>query len=1200
SAIPSRSVSETADSEGLSDYRLIMELGSGSFGQVFRAEQVPLERNVALKLLKERIAPSDSGDSKKNSDKRRIEAKNEFLREAKFTGRLEHPNIVSIHDIGLIEDKKGKTNRPFYVMKEIRGNAWNKTIATRSRQENLEVFNRLLDAMAFAHSKKILHCDIKPENVMLGEFGEVLVVDWGQAIEVGKAETYRPGGSPAYVSPEMAEYWCDIHLDGKTISKAISRVGVRSDVYLLGAVLFEIVVGKPPHYGSPGESATDVMRHAIKNQIRPYEHLQEDELLQIALTALRVNTGTSYETVEELQQAISQYEARRGSIEIRERAESQLEQAQTDSNYDSFQKARFGFEESLELWPENEASTSGLEKTRREFAGRALADENYDLGLQVLEQPKNDAEVTLRKNLESGKRKQSGRKQLVRLLSLSIVLAALVFVALQLRSNSQLNTAGKEIAKLEDLKENLNAQVVDNQKELDGAAARIQAAELSATDAENLASFKVSEAKEQINKAQEKILAADALAASAKTQEANAKNLQEQANRLTREAQAIENEARVKEREASELKIRAAEESRIATQAIERTQFLKVKDQVSRIRQTVEEGDLLSARNQLSTAGLDTQAWELSRLNLLSHPEVLAVTPEQDLLAINATADGSQVVMVFPNKIEIRNGNDLSLTKAIENLDVAPAKAALSQDGKILAVGFQAQSGLPTQIRLYDLDGDLANPTVLTAQAEMTDLQISGNGRHLIAVGSPSVLAKATGTAEKEMMAWKSEDENWLPTPVQLTIQAGGSNEGGLPQFTAARISRDGLRIVTTNPGAENFADQKAHVFQYDEDGYQWIGETASGINVATFANPTGTELIGCATNSAQQDFSLVQWDFEKTSQMADRNTAKARMASYPSQPNNDGFKTLDRLEDKAVSMAIIDGWIIAGLLNKVTRTWRLEEGRLVEKADLGGREQAAKFVSALPAAIDGQQSVYILSASVGTNAEIRMTDLLSYRDEVRVAKLDSGAKQSKTIIGVPYRHQYSETGAGTQTAVGTDKGWVMVGEPDGTQVQWEVSAWREHLLTDQHLFARTNTDDFFRYDRESGVLEAVITALASRQEGGAIEKVQISQNGRIAVVSRQAAEPVFEIWDLNSQTLIRKIPYRNNTQKINQFAISDDGNWVVGVKIVGYQVWSVETGQELATDFSKNSVNGGPPIDWPNVPLNTVRFLPNSSAFLT
>ena len=102
---------------------------------------------------------------------------------------------------------------------------------------------------------------------MLGEFGEVLVVDWGQAIDTTRPETYRPGGSPAYISPEMAKYWCDIYLEGQNSSLAIKDVGQQSDIYLLGAMLFEIVTEKPPHFGLKGETAHDVMRRAIENQI---------------------------------------------------------------------------------------------------------------------------------------------------------------------------------------------------------------------------------------------------------------------------------------------------------------------------------------------------------------------------------------------------------------------------------------------------------------------------------------------------------------------------------------------------------------------------------------------------------------------------------------------------------------------------------------------------------------------------------------------------------------------------------------------------------------------------------------------------------------------------------------------------------------------------------------------------------------------
>ena len=388
SLIPPRTIVQKSQVADSSDYQILKRIGSGAYGTVFRAKQVPLERSVAIKLLQ----------SSNEDERHQQRIKNEFLREAQFTGRLEHPNIVPIHDIGLTVSPKGKVN-PFYVMKEIRGQSWLGEIGKKSLAENLEVFKNVTNAIAFAHSQNILHCDLKPDNVMLGEFGEVLVVDWGQAVDLSVPNTMRPGGTPAYIAPEMAQYWIDIYLDYKEASPSQAEVGIRSDVYLLGALLFEIITGTAPHCESNREPPYEVIRKAAKNHIVDYPDTVNKNLMNIALRTLRATDGDHIETTSDLLSAIAQYETRSLSIELRQRAQQLLEQAKAESDYDHFQRARFGFEEALEKWDGNEDARKGLRDAKLSCAELALEDQNFDLGLDVLEKTDGDAEAELRKQL---------------------------------------------------------------------------------------------------------------------------------------------------------------------------------------------------------------------------------------------------------------------------------------------------------------------------------------------------------------------------------------------------------------------------------------------------------------------------------------------------------------------------------------------------------------------------------------------------------------------------------------------------------------------------------------------------------------------------------------------------------------------------------------------------------------------------------
>src|SRR5262249_22711236 len=158
------------------------------------------------------------------------------------TGDLDHPNIVPIYELGTNEN-----NALFYSMKRVQGTPWSDVIGTKSVNENLEILMKVADAVAFAHATGVIHRDLKPDNVMLGDYGEVLVMDWGLALATSSFRHSEfvtgpdsMGGTPAYMAPEMA-------------TGPFELIGQASDIYLLGALLFEIVTGLLPHTGQTAE-----------------------------------------------------------------------------------------------------------------------------------------------------------------------------------------------------------------------------------------------------------------------------------------------------------------------------------------------------------------------------------------------------------------------------------------------------------------------------------------------------------------------------------------------------------------------------------------------------------------------------------------------------------------------------------------------------------------------------------------------------------------------------------------------------------------------------------------------------------------------------------------------------------------------------------------------------------------------------------
>src|SRR5688572_31235286 len=153
-------------------YRVIRELARGGMGTVYLAEDNELNRQVAVKVLN---TPETSNDLRER-----------MTREAQIIARLEHPGLVPVHDVGTLPD-----GRVFYVMRLVRG----RRLDEHARQERslpalLRLFERVCEAVAFAHAQGVLHRDLKPANVMVGPFGEVLVLDWGLA------KLVEPGASP--------------------------------------------------------------------------------------------------------------------------------------------------------------------------------------------------------------------------------------------------------------------------------------------------------------------------------------------------------------------------------------------------------------------------------------------------------------------------------------------------------------------------------------------------------------------------------------------------------------------------------------------------------------------------------------------------------------------------------------------------------------------------------------------------------------------------------------------------------------------------------------------------------------------------------------------------------------------------------------------------------------------------------------------
>ena len=332
-------------------------IGEGGMGIVRVALQKSLDRQVAVKTVRK--------DAQSRSATLRL------LREAWITGSLEHPNIVPIYDLGLDED-----GSPIIVLKRIEGVEWATVVhdadAVRERfgaadllEYNLRILVQLCNAVGLAHSRGVLHRDLKPENVMIGRFGEVYLVDWGIAVSVRDDPSGRlplakdavdMAGTPAYMAPEM-------------LGSTLGKLSERTDVYLLGAVLHEILTGTPPHH-------RDEFRAIVVSILTSEPTYGPDvpaELADIARRAMARDVSARFGSADEMRQRLEWYLRHRGSLALSRVALERVAQLRDlvepasteragvrDRIHRLVAEARFGFRQALAASEDNAVARDGL------------------------------------------------------------------------------------------------------------------------------------------------------------------------------------------------------------------------------------------------------------------------------------------------------------------------------------------------------------------------------------------------------------------------------------------------------------------------------------------------------------------------------------------------------------------------------------------------------------------------------------------------------------------------------------------------------------------------------------------------------------------------------------------------------------------------------------------------------------------------
>ncbi|MFN0246570.1 MAG: serine/threonine-protein kinase [Kofleriaceae bacterium] len=279
-------------------YKVLSRLGKGGMGEVMAVRDDVVGREVALKRIR-RTDPSD-----------RLIAR--FLREAMVQGRLEHPSIVPLYDIG-----RDASGLPFFTMKKLAGTTLAKVFAGDRRdfplQRLLRAFVDVCLAIEYAHVRGIIHRDLKPDNIVLGEFGEVSVLDWGVAKVIGEpdgefADVHSgshdgesptatvPGtvvGTPGYMSPEQVRGDADI--DGT------------ADVYALGCLLFEVLAGSMLHPTGKAGMASATAGIDARPSARASDRVIAPELDELCVQATTIDPGDRIQSARELGDRVQRY-----------------------------------------------------------------------------------------------------------------------------------------------------------------------------------------------------------------------------------------------------------------------------------------------------------------------------------------------------------------------------------------------------------------------------------------------------------------------------------------------------------------------------------------------------------------------------------------------------------------------------------------------------------------------------------------------------------------------------------------------------------------------------------------------------------------------------------------------------------------------------------------------------------------------------
>jgi WD40 repeat protein/serine/threonine protein kinase len=1181
------------------EYELIRVLGEGGMGVVYDARQTSVDRSVAVKMLKPRTSTDERQRQK-------------FLAEAVVTGDLDHPNIVPIYDVGTSE--RGML---FYAMKKVKGTPWMKLLPQKSQAENLEILMKVADAVGFAHARGVIHRDLKPENVMLGDFGEVLVMDWGLALPApgySKSSTISPahsmGGTPAYMAPEMA-------------SGPIEKISFASDVYLLGAILFEILTGRPPH---TGKNTMQCLFAAAKNDIRATD--KTGELMDIARKSMATEPKDRYDGVRGFQDAIRDYQSHTESIALSTRAAEEMQKAEQSDDYRDYARSLFAYEEALTLWDGNSRARTGLAEIQLQYASSALRKGDFDLGASLLDSTRPN-HASLLGQLKAASHERAARQQRLQALKrLAAGMVALFVVS-------------------------VTVAFFWIRSERDRAVV----AEVEASNQRDKAVAAEEEASEQRDKA---------LVA-----EKDASNQRDIAVSAEKEASDQRDKAVAAEKEARLAQARAEEERQKAVLAKQKEEYEAYIARIGLAAAKIDENAFGSARELLEGCRPELQNWEWGRLMYLCGQSVRDIEAPAPLDAAAFSPDGSTFITGGWN-----HSADLWDTATGKHLRAFPHgglyvhAVAYSPIDRLIATGSNDRTGYlrlcnadtGAILRLFSghqdavlsvtfsKDGQRLLSTSYDKTARLWDVA-SGRELHVFAGHNWWVWSAAFSPDETEIIT-ASQDGSAILWSTETGEQKGQFLGHRGPVYTAAyapdgRVATAGYdkRILLWNP-----ADLKPFDFRKLAEGarlelppYATLEGHGAGVRSVSFSKD-GTLVL-----SGSHDNTVKVWDAATTRTLKTFRGHNSWVRACAFSPDyrmilsvgHDHRALLwsitDYEEVRVLQGRILEGHddavlaasfsrdgqsIVTASRDRTARTWDFRTGRPIRSFEEGHAflaSNAAFFPDGkrlVTSAVDNTSRFWDITSGTetgraehtGRSAALALSHdskwLLTGSDD-KTAKLWDVTK-TDSPLKVLSGHKFEVTAV----AFSPDDAILFTGDANGAGILWDKATGavlrklRSHtrkitaavfLPDGKRLLTASNDKTVGQWDIATGT---ELVELGLKHPDAVLSLALLPQSRRVLT---SCADEGVRLWDIDTAKTIATLP---GTGVVNTVAVAPDGQLALTANSEErtVRVWDIKTGREILAPTGKDRL--GAFLDFNRIgrggQLWSAAFSPDGDSVLT